>query len=112
MLHPISRTIIGFYNLTNEFEIVEWVTRASAFKNRTVLLPDLLARAFRVLQYVVTDLGPSGLLPASPDILTFKIAKAAFLIVKVSIRNNICNIDQTSDKLAAMLFDSDYRTSP
>jgi hypothetical protein len=81
----VSRCIIGFYSLTNEFEIVEWMTRTVAFKNKTVLIPDLLSRATKVLRYAVSDLGPAGVLRFAPDILTFKIAKAAFLLVKVSV---------------------------
>lgn len=89
-LHPVSRCIIGFYSLTNEFEIVEWMTRTMAFRGKAVLIPDLLSRATNVLRYTVSDLSPAGVLRCAPDILTFKIAKAAFLLVKVSSVHRGC----------------------
>jgi hypothetical protein len=85
ILHPISRTIIGFYSLTNAYEASEWAGRLASNKGRTETRADMLAQSVAILRYTVSDLGPAHILAYAPDFLTFQIAKAAYLLAKVSV---------------------------
>jgi hypothetical protein len=94
---------------------VEWMTRVPAFKGKPELLGDMLARACTVLRYVTTDLGPAGILRFAPDILTFKIARAAFLVTKVSLefvavktRRSFFSLATNRTMSAAIIFHDDH----
>lgn len=83
-LHPVSRTFLVFYNLTTQFDITEWMTRVTAFKGRLELFANMLSRALEILRFVISDLAPAGILLWAPDVVSFKIAKSAYLLAKVS----------------------------
>lgn len=85
-LHPVSRTFLMFYSLTTQFDITEWMTRVTAFKGRLELFANMLSRALEILRFVVSDLAPAGILLYAPDVLSFKIAKSAYLLAKVGRR--------------------------
>ena len=82
-LHPTSRTILGFYSLTNAYETTELMGRLAAYKGRTELRADMLSQSVAILRYTVSNLGPAGILIYAPDFITFQIAKAAYLLAKV-----------------------------
>ena len=59
------------------------MTRVTAFKGRLELFANMLSRALEILRFVISDLAPAGILLYAPDVLSFKIAKSAYLLAKV-----------------------------
>jgi hypothetical protein len=84
ILHPISRTTIGFYSLTTAYEASEWAGRLASNISRTETRADMLAQSVAMLRYTVSALGPAHILAYTPDFSTFQIAKAAYLLAKVN----------------------------
>lgn len=83
-MHWVSRAIIGFYHLAGRFDIVEWRLRLAGQENEAEALSQAVRQAIEALEYIVETLGPADVLLFAPDFITYKAAKMAVLLTRVS----------------------------